>query len=118
MNTALWIAQIMLAVAFLGAGLTKLLQPKEKLQPRMPYVEDFSAGTIKLIGTAEILGAIGVILPWALGIAKVLTPLAASGLVLLMLGAIVTHVRRKEYQALLINTVLGGLALFVALGRF
>ncbi|HEX6683564.1 MAG TPA: DoxX family protein [Candidatus Limnocylindrales bacterium] len=118
MNTALWIAQIMLAVAFAGAGVMKLTQPKEKLQPRMAYVEDFSAGTIKLIGAAELAGAIGVILPWALGIAEILTPVAATGLVIVMAAAIVVHLRRKEPQALPINIVLGGLALFVALGRF
>lgn len=118
MNTALWIAQIILAAGFAGAGLTKVLQPKEKLQPKLAYVEDFSAGTIKLIGAAELLGAVGVVLPWAIGVATILTPLAATGLALIMIGAIITHLRRKEYQALLINAVLGGLALFVALGRF
>jgi uncharacterized membrane protein YphA (DoxX/SURF4 family) len=118
MNVALWIAQIMLAVAFAASGLMKLSQPKEKLHQRMPYVEDFPAGVIKFIGAAELLGAIGVVLPWATGIAPVLTPLAASGLVLVMLGAMVVHLRRKEYAGLPINLVLGGLALFVALGRF
>jgi uncharacterized membrane protein YphA (DoxX/SURF4 family) len=118
MNIALWIVQGLLALAFAGAGFMKVSQPKEKLQPTMAYVEDLSAGTVKLIGTAELLAALGLILPWLTGIASVLTPLAASGLVLLMLLAVATHVRRKEYPAILFNVILGGLALFVALGRF
>src|SRR5262245_47509899 len=118
MNVVLWIVQVLLAVAFAGAGFLKTTQPKEKLQPRMAYVEDFSAGTVKLIGTSELLAAVGLILPWLTGIAPVLTPLAASGLVLLMILAIATHVRRKEYPAILFNVILGALALFVALGRF
>lgn len=118
MNVVLWIVQGLLALAFAMAGFMKVTQPKEKLQPRMGFVEDFSAGTVKLIGTAELLGAVGLILPWLTGIAPVLTPIAASGLVLVMILAAVTHFRRKEYSAILFNAVLGGLALFVALGRF
>lgn len=118
MNTALWIAQILLAVAFAGGGVLKLTKSKEELQPRMAYVEDFSAGTIRFIGAAELAAAIGLILPWALGIAEVLTPLAATGLVIVMAAAIVVHLRRKELQAIPLNIVLGGLALFVAVGRF
>jgi uncharacterized membrane protein YphA (DoxX/SURF4 family) len=118
MNVVLWIVQGLLALAFAGAGFMKLTQPKEKLQPRMGYVEDFSAGTVKLIGTAELLAAAGLILPWLTGIATVLTPLAACGLVLVMVLAAATHLRRKESQAILFNVILGGLALFVALGRF
>jgi uncharacterized membrane protein YphA (DoxX/SURF4 family) len=118
MNIALWIVQGLLAVAFAGAGFLKLTKPKAELQPKMSYVEDFSDGTIKLIGATELLAAIGLILPWATGILPVLTPLAASGLVLVMVLAAVVHVRRKEYSAILFNAVLGGLALFVALNRF
>lgn len=118
MNVVLWIVQGLLAVAFAGAGFMKVTQPKEKLKTNMAYVEDFSAGTVKLIGTAELLAAAGLVLPWLTGIAPVLTPIAASGLVLMMILAAATHLRRKEYPAILFNLVLGGLALFAALGRF
>jgi len=120
MNIALWVVQILLALAFAAAGTMKLTQPKSKLQanPNMGWTSDFSEGMIKTIGALEVLGAIGLILPWALDIAPVLTPLAAVGLVLLMLGAAVTHARRKETQPIVINVVLGALALFVAVGRF
>src|SRR5262249_35050345 len=91
--------------------------PKDKLAASgMGFVEDFPAGTVKMIGALEILAAIGLILPPLLGIAPVLTALAATGLVLLMIGAIVTHARRKE--AWVANVILLVLALAVALGRF
>jgi uncharacterized membrane protein YphA (DoxX/SURF4 family) len=119
-NVVLWIIAAVLAVAFLGAGSMKLLQSKEKLgaNPNMGWTQDFSAGTIKLIGTAEVLAAIGLILPAALKIATVLTPLAATGLVVVMLGAIATHARRKENQAIGMNAVLLILAAVVVWGRF
>ena len=68
MNVVLWIIAGLLAVAFLGAGLSKLLQPKEKLAATMGWVEDFSPGTIKLIGALEVLAAIGLVLPAALDV--------------------------------------------------
>ena len=117
MNIALWIVQGLLAVAFLMAGGMKLMQPKEKLAESMAWVEDFSTNTIKGIGLLEVLGAIGLILPWALTIVPELTGVAAIGLVLTMIGAAVTHIRRGETQMLVPNVVLGLLAAFVAVGR-
>ena len=117
MSIALWIVQGLLAVAFLGAGASKLSQPKEKLLKNMPWVEDFSQPAVRLIGAAEVLGAIGVVLPALTGVLPWLTPLAALGLVLLMVGAALTHLRRKEYGNVAINAVLLVLAAFVAYGR-
>ena len=119
MNVVLWILAAVLAVAFLGAGLMKVSRSKEQLAASgMGYVEDFSAGTIKLIGLVEILAAIGLILPGLTGVAPILVPLAATGLALLMVGAIITHVRRKEMPMVLVNVVLLVLAVIVAWGRF
>ena len=73
---------------------------------------------MKIIGALEVAGAIGLILPWLLDIAPILTPIAALGLVLTMLGAAIVHLRRGETQMIVPNIVLGLLALFVALGRF
>ena len=106
MNTVLWILQIVLAAAFGFAGIGKLTQPKEKLQDRMGWVEDYSANTVKLIGAAELLAAI-----W-------LTPLAALGLVVIMVLAIPVHLRRHETQNVVVNVVLALLAAFVAWQRF
>ncbi|HEU0238337.1 MAG TPA: DoxX family protein [Micromonosporaceae bacterium] len=91
-----WVLQIFLAAVFLGAGATKVSQPKEKLQPRMGWVEGVAPGHIKLLATAELIGAIGLVLPWATGIARVLTPLAAVGLAVVMAGAVLVHRSRKE----------------------
>lgn len=117
MNIALWIVQGLLAVAFLMAGGMKLSQPKEKLAPRMAWVEDFSQNTIRVIGLLEVLGAIGLILPLALSIWPRLTGIAAVGLVLTMIGAVITHIRRGEMQMVVPPAVLGLLAAFVAVGR-
>ncbi len=118
MNVALWIIQIVLAAAFLIAGTTKVLTPREKLRERMAWVDDFSQTSVRLIGTAEILGAVGLILPAAAGIAPILTPIAAVGLVIIMIGAAITHVRRKEPAIVPVNIVLLVLAVIVAWGRF
>jgi len=118
MDIALWIAQGLLALAFLGAGTMKLTTPREKLMKRMPWVEDVNEPTLKLIGTVEVLGALGLILPRATGIAPVLTPLAAAGLALVMALAMVLHTRRREWNAYPVNAVLMAIALFIAWGRF
>lgn len=118
MNVVVWVVQVLLAVAFGGAGFMKLSQPREKLQVNMKWVEDFASNTIKGIGVLELLGALGLILPFLTGILPVLTPVAAVGLIIVMLGAIVTHLRRGETPMAAINVVLLLLAAFVAYGRF
>lgn len=120
MNIVLWILATVLALLFLAAGGMKLAQPKEKLvaSPNMAWAEAFSPGTLKVIGALEVLAAIGLILPAALGIVPLLTPLAATGLVLLMVGAAITHARRKESSTIVMNVVLIVLAGVVAWGRF
>lgn len=118
MNTALWIVQILLALAFGMAGIMKLTQPRERLSKNMGWVNDFSQNNVRLIGLAEALAALGLILPSLTGILPILTPIAALGLVLVMIGAIITHLRRKEYPLIVANLVLLVLAAFVAYGRF
>lgn len=119
MNVLLWIIQILLAVAFLGAGGMKLTRSRAQLVKSMPPMKDLSAGQIKGIGAAEVAGAVGVVLPWATGIAPVLTPLAAVGLLVVMIGAVVTHARRRDPSAsFAAPVVLGILAAIVAIGRF
>lgn len=97
MIIAYWIIAGLLALAFLAAGLMKLVRPKDALVASgMGYAEDFSAAQIKLIGLAEVIGAIGLILPMLVGVVPVLGPIAAIALAVLMTGAIVVHIRRKE----------------------
>jgi uncharacterized membrane protein YphA (DoxX/SURF4 family) len=119
MNIALWIIAGLLAATFLASGAVKLIQPKEKLvSSGFGWAEDFSTGGLKAIGAVEVLAAIGLILPAAVDIAPVLVPLAAVGLVLLMVGAIITHVRRHEAHVIAVPVALFALAALVALGRF
>ena len=117
MNIAIWIAQILLTLAFAGSGISKLVQPYEKLAARMAYVNDFTPGVMRAIGTLEVLGAIGVVFPAWTGILPWLTPLAAAGLAVNMGGAVSTHLRRKEYPMIVVNLVLLALAAFVMYGR-
>lgn len=116
MSIFLWVLQIALAALFLMAGLTKLTQPKDKLRARMAWVDDFSGNTVKVIAALEVLGALGLILPWALDVAPILTPIAAVGLAVIMFGAVVVHIRRKE--PFYLQIVLALLAVIVAWGRF
>ena len=117
MNTALWIAQALLAVAFIGSGLSKLLQPYERVTAQMGYAADFTPATVRSIGSWEVLGAIGVVLPALTGILTWLTPLAAGGLAVDMGGAMATHLRRQEYAMIIVNLVLLVFAAFVVYGR-
>jgi uncharacterized membrane protein YphA (DoxX/SURF4 family) len=118
MNIALWVVQILLALMFGMAGIMKVTQPIDRLEGRMGWVKSVGPGGVRLIGTLEILGAIGLILPAVTGILPWLTPLAAGGLALTMIGAMITHGRRGEYSQIGMNVVLLVLALFVLYGRF
>lgn len=120
MNTALWIIAGLLAVLFLASGTGKLILTKEKLAAFSfgGWVEDFSAGSVKAIGALEVLAAVGLVLPAAIDIAPVVVPLAAVGLVLLMVGAMITHLRRHEAKPALANVAYLALAVLVAWGRF
>lgn len=119
MNVALWIVAALLAAAFLFAGLMKALRPKADLAASgMAWVDDFAAPMVKFIGTVEVLAAVGLILPAIVDVAPILVPLAATGLAVLMVGAAITHLRRREPQMAVANVVLLALAVFVAWGRF
>lgn len=88
------------ALAFLGAGAMKVLRPKTALHDAgLKWVDKFSPTVVKLIGMAEILGALGLILPTALNVAPILSPVAGLCLAALMTGAIVVHLRRSESPA-------------------
>lgn len=118
MNTLLWILQCLLAAVFLTAGATKLIQPRAKLAAgSMSWAEDVTDEEFRGIGLVEIMGALGLILPAALKVAPVLTPIAATGLAATMAGAAVTHVRRGETNRIAAPLVLLVLVLVVAVGR-
>ncbi len=101
MSALLLILTALLALAFVFAGGSKLFRSRAILlaDPRMAWAADFSTTQIKLIGLAEVLGGLGLIAPLALGIQPLLSPVAAAALALLMAGAVVTHLRRRENPA-------------------
>jgi uncharacterized membrane protein YphA (DoxX/SURF4 family) len=118
-NIALWTVAGILAFAFLGAGLMKLVRNKQQLvDAGMPWVADARPAFVKTIGVLEILAAIGLIVPALSGVAPVFVPLAAVGLALVMFGAAVLHARRKEIPNIFIALIILALAAFVAWGRF
>jgi uncharacterized membrane protein YphA (DoxX/SURF4 family) len=118
MNVVIWVVQGLLAFLFLFSGGMKVAQPDEKLVERMHWIKTWPKGSSLLIGGVEVLAAIGLILPAALKIAPVLTPIAATGLVVVMIGAVAVHAREKEWSGVATTAVLGLLALFVAITRF
>jgi uncharacterized membrane protein YphA (DoxX/SURF4 family) len=117
-NIALWIAAGLLAAMFLMTGGMKAVTPREKLIGTMEGLRVLSPAQIKALGVVEILGAIGLILPRALNIAPVLTPLAAVGCMIVMIGATVVHYRMKDFKGIGVPVVLLILAIVVAAGRF
>ena len=120
MNIALWIVQGVLALAYLAAGGLKVARPREQFVAtgRFDWMKDRSDAQVKLLGAVELLGALGLILPELTGIAPILTPIAAAGLVVVQLGAVRVHLVRNERQALPVNAILLLFAAFVAIARF
>ncbi|MGF1507204.1 MAG: DoxX family protein [Chloroflexi bacterium] len=120
MNIVLWVVQGLLAIVFLMAGGMKLIRSRQDIiDSGQDWAEHYQEGFIKAIGVAEVLGAVGLVVPALTGILPVLTPLAAAGLVVIMIGAAVVHIRRSEVVPFAImNSVLGLAAAFIAVGRF
>ncbi|MEU9542620.1 DoxX family protein [Streptomyces mirabilis] len=99
--------QSLLAVAFAASGVLKTTKSREQLSPQLPWVSDVSAAAVRLIGLAEFTAALGLILPAALNIATVLTPLAATGLTAIMILAMGIHdACRKEPSSIAFNAIL------------
>jgi hypothetical protein len=122
MIIAFWIVAGLAALAFIAAGLMKLVRPLAALKESgMGWVDDFSTPAVRLIGLAEVLGGIGLIVPVLTGIAPLLSPIAALCLTIIMIGGVVVHIRRHEPPAAAIVVTLlavaaGVLGLLVVLG--
>jgi uncharacterized membrane protein YphA (DoxX/SURF4 family) len=114
MNTALWIVQGLLALLFLFAGSMKFVMSVEEMTKQIALPGLF----LRFIGLAEVLGGIGLILPGLLRIRPGLTPLAAAGLAIIMIGGTVVTLATGEVAMALIPLAVGGLAAFVAYGRW
>ena len=119
MNVIAWIVQALLAAVFLGHSWISLIpRQRERLREGMGYLLDMPAGVRLFSGVTEGLAAIGLIVPPLVGSASWLSPLAASGLVVLMLGAMAFHFQRREYPNVAFNGVLLSMAVFVAVIRW
>ena len=114
MNIALWIVQALLAALFLFAGGTKLVLPIEEMTKQMPMPGWF----LRFIGVAEVLGGLGLVLPWITRVRPGLTPLAAAGLVIIMIGATVITLMTSDTAMALFPLVTGILCAFVGYGRW
>lgn len=117
MNIVLWILQVLLGIYFIFVGVTHFIVPPGLPEP-MSWMYELPTWLHYLSGTAEILGGLGLILPGLTKIQTRLTPLAGAGLVLVMIGALVWHLQRGEFQNIFFNVVLAVLAGFVAYGRW
>jgi hypothetical protein len=96
MNTAYWIVAGLLALFYLYAGTLKVVRSRDQLRPMMAWVDRIPLSALRALGTAEILGAAGLTLPPLTGVAPALAPVAASGLVLLQIGAITVHLTGQD----------------------
>jgi uncharacterized membrane protein YphA (DoxX/SURF4 family) len=119
-NTVLWIVQGLLAVMFLFAGGSKLVMSAAQMTEQGAAVGGMQPplAFIRFIGVCEVLGAIGVVVPWLTGIRPGLTPLAAAGLVVIMIGATVVNLTTTVPALAIFTAILGLLAAFVAHGRW
>jgi hypothetical protein len=122
---ATWIVAGVLAALYLTAGTLKTTQPMEKLAGPMPWTTSLTSGQVRLLGAAELLAAVGLVLPKLLdvvddraGVDGTLAGLAATGLALLQAGAVALHLKRGEAAVLPMNLVLLAAAAFVAAARF
>lgn len=121
MDIALWIIAGALALAFGAGGVSQILLSKERyraLASSQRWVDDFGEGHIKAIGTIKLVGVVGLILPPVVGVAPILSPLAACGLMLVMAGAATTRFRRSEWALMAGDTAYLAAFAFVAWGRF
>lgn len=117
MNIALWVAQAILAFIFGMAGFTKTFQP-DKARAAFDWAKEAPVSFILFIGITEILGVIGIIVPYATGILPFLTAWAAIGFAIIMVLAMVVHARERDTRGIIMNVVFSALSLAVAYGRW
>jgi uncharacterized membrane protein YphA (DoxX/SURF4 family) len=115
LHYTLWVVQVLLALLFLFAGAMKFIMPIEEMTKQMPSM---SGTFLHFIGICELLGGLGMVLPGLLKIKTGLTPLAAAGLVIIMIGAVVVSYQVMGMKGIPAPLIVGLLAAFVAYGRW
>jgi len=118
MNTIIWVVQCLSATIFSIAGLLKLVTPKEILEEKIGWVKDYPDSTVRIIGLSEFIGALGLVVPMALDVFPILTPIAAVYLIIIMQLGTRAHLLRKEYKKIRVDFLFFVLALFIAIERF
>lgn len=98
--------QIGLCIVFLYFGLLKMFLPIDKIEKKVSWAHDYSLSKLKFFGFLEVIGAVGLILPYQLDIFPILTPMAATGLAMVMAGAGVVHLRRDEINMIFLNILI------------
>lgn len=116
-NISLWIAQGLLAIMFIMAGMMKATQPVEVLAESLPWVNSTPIGLVRFIGISELLGGLGLLIPSIFRFKPMLTVFAALGLFTVMVLASIFHASRGEFSAIGMNVILMAIALFIAWGR-
>jgi len=119
MNTVLWILQAAMSVIFMYSGVNKSIFSVRRLvyEKGQTGVENLSLPFVRFIGISEILGAVGLILPWWLNMLPVLTPVSAILFAFIMMPAAIIHYKRKEPKNVLTNTILFCICIFIGYGR-
>lgn len=106
MDTIIWVLQVGLTVIFLYFGSLKMFLPLSKIEKKVSWAHDYSVAKLRAFGFLEFIGAIGLMFPWRMDIFPILTPMAATGLSMVMAGAGMVHLKRDEVSMLLINLVI------------
>ena len=106
MEMIILVLQIGLSIVFLYFGLLKMFMPIEKIEKKVSWANDYSISKLKFFGFLEVIGALGLILPYQLDILPILTPMAATGLAMVMAGAGMVHLRRDEINMIFLNILI------------
>jgi putative oxidoreductase len=117
LHVGLWVVQGLLGAMFLAVGAMKATQPIAVLVDTLGWPAAVPPALVRVIGVAEFLGGLGLILPAATRVKPMLTPLAAVALATVLLFATMFHISRGELGALPLPLVLGAVAAFIAWGR-
>jgi uncharacterized membrane protein YphA (DoxX/SURF4 family) len=119
MNITLWIGQVLLAAIFTLSGFLKSTQSRDRMiETGQTSAKIVPLPIMRVAGVSELVGVLGVVLPWATGVARVLTPVAAAGFAVIMVLAAMVHSRLREPRAIATNAGIFAVAVFVSWGRF
>ena len=106
MEKIILIIQVGLFCIFMYFGLLKMFLPLEKIEKKVSWAHDYPLSRLRFFGFLEVLGALGLVIPYYTGFFPILTPIAATALAMIMAGAIMVHLRRDEFGMIVINIII------------